>query len=163
MTRHYGAEATNALLPGKASKHQVTSNRDPPRDEVKGAIEDCKTAGIRVIMITGDSKETAVSIAKELNIIESDGPNVSFTGSEFEKLSAKQKVEALGGSGGKVFSRVEPRHKRELVKILIDMDQVVAMTGDGVNDAPALKQAHIGIAMGITGTEVAKEASDMVL
>jgi len=137
--------------------------RDPPRDEVKGAIEDCKTAGIRVIMITGDSKETAVSIAKELNIIESDGPNVSFTGSEFEKLSAKQKVEALGGSGGKVFSRVEPRHKRELVKILIDMDQVVAMTGDGVNDAPALKQAHIGIAMGITGTEVAKEASDMVL
>lgn len=137
--------------------------RDPPRDEVKGAIEDCKTAGIRVIMITGDSKETAVSIAKELNIIESDGPNVSFTGTEFEKLSQKQKIDALCGSGGKVFSRVEPRHKRELVKILIDMDQVVAMTGDGVNDAPALKQAHIGIAMGITGTEVAKEASDMVL
>lgn len=138
--------------------------RDPPRDEVKAAIEECKTAGIRVIMITGDSKETAVAIAKELNIIEEDGPNVSFTGTEFEALkTSEKKKEALSGTGGKVFSRVEPRHKRELVKILIEMDQVVAMTGDGVNDAPALKQAHIGIAMGITGTEVAKEASDMVL
>ena len=90
-------------------------------------------------MITGDSRETAVSIAKELNIIENDGPNVSFTGTEFETLSPQQKKDALGGTGGKVFSRVEPRHKRELVKILIDMDQIVAMTGDGVNDAPALK------------------------
>lgn len=114
-------------------------------------------------MITGDAKETAVAIAKELNIIDEDGPNVSFTGTQFEAFSPKQKREALGGAGGKVFSRVEPRHKRELVKILIELDQIVAMTGDGVNDAPALKQAHIGIAMGITGTEVAKEASDMVL
>ena len=137
--------------------------RDPPRDEVKGAIEECKTAGIRVIMITGDSKETAVSIAKELQIIDQDGPTVSFSGMEFESLTHAQKKEALSGTGGKVFSRVEPRHKRELVKILIEMGQIVAMTGDGVNDAPALKQAHIGIAMGITGTEVAKEASDMVL
>ncbi len=96
--------------------------RDPPRDEVRQAIDDCKTAGIRVIMITGDSKETAVSIAKELKIIDEDGPNVSFTGTEFEALSAAKKKEALSGSGGKVFSRVEPRHKRELVKILIDMD-----------------------------------------
>jgi Ca2+-transporting ATPase len=90
-------------------------------------------------MITGDSKETAVAIAKELQIIENDGPNVSFTGTEYMALSPEKKREALGGSGGKVFSRVEPSHKRELVKILIDMDQVVAMTGDGVNDAPALK------------------------
>lgn len=96
--------------------------RDPPRDEVKQAILECKTAGIRVIMITGDSKETAVAIAQELNIIESDGPNVSFTGSEFEALNDEKKKLALGGTGGKVFSRVEPRHKRELVKLLIDMD-----------------------------------------
>ena len=137
--------------------------KDPVREEVKGAIADCKTAGIRVIMITGDSKETAVSIAKEINIIDQDGPNTSFTGMEFEALSHENKKKALSGTGGKVFSRVEPRHKRELVKILIEMNQIVAMTGDGVNDAPALKQAHIGIAMGITGTEVAKEASDMVL
>jgi Ca2+-transporting ATPase len=96
--------------------------RDPPRDEVKTAIEACKTAGIRVIMITGDSKETAVAIAKELQIIEKDGPNISFTGTEFEALkSNEKKKEALSGTGGKVFSRVEPRHKRELVKILIEM------------------------------------------
>ena len=138
--------------------------KDPVREEAKGAIADCKTAGIRVIMITGDSKETAVSIAKELQIIDaSEAEHSSFTGTEFEALTAQQKREALAGTGGKVFSRVEPRHKRELVKILIEMDHVVAMTGDGVNDAPALKQAHIGVAMGITGTEVAKEASDMVL
>jgi P-type Ca2+ transporter type 2C len=114
-------------------------------------------------MITGDSKETAVSIAKELSIIDEDGPNISFTGTEFESFSPEKKRQSLAGTSGRVFSRVEPRHKRELVKILIEMDQIVAMTGDGVNDAPALKQAHIGIAMGITGTEVAKEASDMVL
>jgi len=135
------------------------------RPEVKGSIQECRTAGIRVIMITGDSKETAVSIAKELDIIDTmkDAAGDSFTGAEFEKLSEPKKKEALRGFGGKVFSRVEPRHKRELVKHLIELDQVVAMTGDGVNDAPALKQAHIGVAMGITGTEVAKEASDMVL
>lgn len=91
------------------------------REEVKQSIRDCKTAGIRVIMITGDSKETAVAIAKEIQIIDEDGPNTSFTGQEFEKLNAKQKIEAMSGSGGKVFSRVEPRHKRELVKILIEM------------------------------------------
>lgn len=95
--------------------------KDPVREEVKTAISDCKTAGIRVIMITGDSKETAVAIAKEINIIDQDGPNTSFTGQEFERLSPEQKRAALGGVGGKVFSRVEPRHKRELVKILIEM------------------------------------------
>lgn len=139
--------------------------RDPVRPEVKGAIAECKTAGVNVIMITGDAKETAVAIAKELDIIpeNADTSKTCFTGSEFEALSAERKVEVLSGHAGKVFSRVEPRHKRELVKLLIGMGEIAAMTGDGVNDAPALKQAHIGIAMGITGTEVAKIASDMVL
>jgi P-type Ca2+ transporter type 2C len=139
--------------------------KDPVRPEVKPAIKDCKTAGIRVIMITGDSKETALSIARELNIIEShqDPKDCCFTGSEFNAMTDQQKLQAVGGESGKVFSRVEPKHKRDLVKCLIELGHVVAMTGDGVNDAPALKQAHIGIAMGITGTEVAKFASDMVL
>ena len=116
-------------------------------------------------MITGDAKETAVSIAKELDILEAsdDIKSCVFTGTEFDAMNAEQRKKAVGGESGKVFARVEPSHKRELVKVLIDLGNVVAMTGDGVNDAPALKQAHIGIAMGITGTEVAKSASDMVL
>jgi len=116
-------------------------------------------------MITGDAKETAIAIARELNILSPSQKAESscWTGAEFEALSPADKKKALSGKQGKVFSRVEPRHKRELVKILIDMGEIVAMTGDGVNDAPALKQAHIGIAMGITGTEVAKQVSDMVL
>jgi Ca2+-transporting ATPase len=139
--------------------------RDPPRDEVKDAIHSCKLAGVNVIMITGDSKETAIAIAKELGILapSQNSAQSCFTGQEFEELPAEKKTAALKAKGGKVFSRVEPRHKRELVKMLIDLGEVVAMTGDGVNDAPALKQAHIGIAMGITGTEVAKQVSDMVL
>ncbi len=144
----------------------VVCIKDPVRKEVKGAIQDCKTAGIRVIMITGDSKETAIAIAKELEIIDPKSNNATdaFTGVEFINLKTDEaKRSALEGHGGKVFCRVEPAHKREIVRQLSAMDQVVAMTGDGVNDAPALKQAHIGIAMGITGTEVAKEASDMVL
>lgn len=143
----------------------VVCIRDPPRPEVRSGLDACKTAGIRVIMITGDAKETAIAIAKELNILEA-GDNIKecvFTGAEFETMNSKQKENAVGGDSGKVFARVEPSHKRELVKTLIEMNNVVAMTGDGVNDAPALKQAHIGIAMGITGTEVAKSASDMVL
>jgi Ca2+-transporting ATPase len=139
--------------------------KDPVREEVKPAIKDCKMAGIRVIMITGDSKETATAIAKECDILE-PGQNIEksvFTGTQFEKMNADERRKAIAGLNGMVFSRVEPKHKRELVKCLIDLGQIVAMTGDGVNDAPALKQAHIGIAMGITGTEVAKFASDMVL
>jgi magnesium-transporting ATPase (P-type) len=98
--------------------------KDPVREEVKQAIADCKTAGIRVIMITGDSKETAVAIAKEIGIIEEDGKNTSFTGTEFQNLTHADKKTALGGQGGKVFSRVEPRHKRELVKLLIEMVRI---------------------------------------
>lgn len=136
--------------------------------EVRDAIEKCKDAGISVIMITGDIKETAESIAKDIHLIE-DGEEKtrSYTGAEFEKESEQKKMElmqkVIERPSGFVFSRTDPKHKRALVKLLGEMNQIVAMTGDGVNDAPALKQAQIGVAMGITGTEVAKEASTMVL
>merc|ERR1719162_2678797 len=140
--------------------------KDPARPEVKPAIESCATAGIRVVMITGDTKPTAEAIAREIGIF---GPkesidNRSFTGAEFFDLPAAKRIELLTAHRtSMVFSRTEPRDKQELVKILRQAGEVPAMTGDGVNDAPALKQASIGVAMGIAGTEVAKEAADMVL
>ena len=140
---------------------------DPPRPECKPAIAACRDAGISVIMITGDNKQTAEAIAKDLGILQpgEDGPEhkKSFTGKEFEAMTDRQRADALRDTTGMVFSRTEPKHKQMIVKILKDLGEVCAMTGDGVNDAPALRQADIGIAMGLTGTEVAKEASDMVL
>lgn len=144
---------------------------DPPRPECKQAIEDCRVAGIAVIMITGDNKVTAEAIAKNLGILNGSTGQYrkSFTGKEFEELSEEEKVQVLKrimserDVEGAVFSRTEPKHKQIIIKILKSLGEIAAMTGDGVNDAPALKQADIGIAMGITGTEVAKEASDMVL
>lgn len=144
---------------------------DPPRPECKEAIEECRIAGISVIMITGDNKVTAEAIATNLGILTSTEnlDRKSFTGKEFEQLSDQEKTKVLErimqerDVEGAVFSRTEPKHKQIIVKILKSLEEIVAMTGDGVNDAPALKQADIGIAMGITGTEVAKGASDMVL
>mmetsp|Transcript_4637 Transcript_4637/g.10390 ORF Transcript_4637/g.10390 Transcript_4637/m.10390 type:complete len:1046 (-) Transcript_4637:392-3529(-) len=146
----------------------LTGIKDPPRPEVRSAIQRCQDAGIRVIMITGDNKITAEAIARDVGILE-DGESVkgkSFTGAEFFHGSITDEQRAkliMQGGGSRVFSRTEPRDKQLLVKLLRSCGEVPAMTGDGVNDAPALKQASIGIAMGIAGTEVAKEAADMIL
>merc|ERR1711968_44782 len=135
-------------------------------EQVLPAVKACGTAHIRVIMITGDKKETAEAIAKEIGLFpdgETDLTRVSFTGAEFNKMSEMQKQEVLKGSGSRVFSRTDPTTKQDIVKVLKTLGEPPAMTGDGVNDAPALKEAAIGVAMGITGTDVAKEASDIVL
>ncbi|KAK8792761.1 hypothetical protein WA158_004925 [Blastocystis sp. Blastoise] len=139
--------------------------KDPARPEVLPAIRNCQTAGIRVFMITGDNKVTAEAIAREVGIFEKDEDisNKSFDARQFMKLPLSQQKQLVGGCGGRVFSRTEPVHKKQLISLLREMGEITAMTGDGVNDAPALKQADIGVAMGISGTEVAKEASDMIL
>lgn len=132
---------------------------DPARPEAKAAVKKARAAGIRPIMITGDHALTAEAIASDLGILR-DGER-AITGSELEKMDQAQLVEALQRTSA--FARVSPEHKLKLVKALQSTGEVAAMTGDGVNDAPALKQADIGVAMGITGTEVSKGAADMVL
>jgi P-type Ca2+ transporter type 2C len=135
---------------------------DPPRKEVKDAIFICKQAGIQVIMITGDHKLTATAVAKELNLLsEGDNEGKVLTGAELEKMTDQQLFDLV--ENVVIYARVAPEHKMRIVKAWKQKEQVVAMTGDGVNDAPALKMADIGIAMGITGTEVTKEAASMVL
>ncbi|KAJ1448765.1 hypothetical protein M885DRAFT_470840 [Pelagophyceae sp. CCMP2097] len=166
----------------------VVGIRDPPRPEAKAAIARCKEAGVRVFMITGDSRETAVAIASELGILDAAADAAAFatadawavpdsaTGAQrraFEGNSffadpavsdARRAAVLAPGRGNAVFCRTAPADKQRIIKLLADHHgDVTAMTGDGVNDAPALQQASIGIAMGITGTEVAKQAADMVL
>jgi Ca2+-transporting ATPase len=133
---------------------------DPPREEAIKAIGKCKTAGIRSVMITGDHVLTAKAIAHQLGIIGS-GKDGALTGQELARMSDDELYEAVGKVS--VYARVAPEHKLRIAQQLQKRGQIVAMTGDGVNDAPALKAADIGIAMGITGTEVSKEASSMVL
>lgn len=133
---------------------------DPPRPEVAAAVAECHRAGIRIVMITGDYGLTAASIARRLKIVEGEGLSV-ISGFELSKMGDEELKEKLAGQV--VFARMAPEQKLRVVTALQEMGEIVAVTGDGVNDAPALKKADIGVAMGITGTDVAKEAADMIL
>ena len=137
----------------------LTGMIDPVRPEVKAAIEECRNAGIRPVMITGDHKDTAVAIAKELGII--TDASEAITGAELDNISDEEICEFVKKYG--VYARVQPEHKTRIVTAWKANGAITAMTGDGVNDAPSIKSADIGVGMGITGTDVTKNVADMVL
>jgi Ca2+-transporting ATPase len=153
-----GAVDVNELEKG-LSFIGMTGMIDPARPEVIEAVAKCNTAGIRTVMITGDHKITAMAIAREIGIFR-DG-DLAITGNELAKIPDEEFEAQVKNYS--VYARVAPEHKVRIVKAWQKQDEIVAMTGDGVNDAPALKQADIGAAMGIVGTDVAKGAADMVL
>jgi len=156
-------QVTESTLPEEAEREMVFAGlmgmRDPPREEVKVAIATCTNAGIRTVMITGDHKTTGFAIAREIGIYREG--DLVLTGTELDALGNKEFEDIVEKVS--VYARVYPEHKLKVVEALKKKGYVVAMTGDGVNDAPALKAADMGIAMGITGTEVSKEASSMIL
>lgn len=155
---------SNPLTPEQAEKDLIFLGLigmiDPPREEVKDALEICKKAGIKVVMITGDNKHTAVAVAKKINLLGEDGFKV-LTGEELDRLNEAEFEKII--EDVVIYARTHPEHKLKIVNALKEKGHIVAMTGDGVNDAPALKKADIGIAMGIKGTDVTREASNMVL
>src|SRR5438132_11624 len=132
---------------------------DAPRSDAIEAIRRCKNARIRVVMITGDHRLTAMAVAREMGIL--GGGDLALTGEELEKMSDQDLVRQVERI--RVYARVAPEHKMRIVDAWKKAGHIVAMTGDGVNDAPALKRSNLGVAMGITGTDVAKESADMVL
>jgi Ca2+-transporting ATPase len=136
---------------------------DPPKDGVKEAIAKCYEAHIRIVIMTGDHAITAQAVGKEIGLSKTREPSPVFTGAQMEEMSDEKLTEVLEGTDAVIFSRVAPEDKLRIVKLLEAQGEVVAVTGDGVNDAPALKRAAIGVAMGRTGTDVAKEAAELVL
>lgn len=149
----------NSLMEDKIILVGLIAMMDPPRPEVKKSIETCRKAGITTVMITGDHKETAVAVAKEVNLMKEGA--LAVTGAELEQMddqSLRDKVRNIA-----IYARTSAAHKLRIVHAWKSQGEVIAMTGDGVNDAPAIKEADIGVAMGITGTDVTKEASDMVI
>ncbi|MEN6478344.1 MAG: cation-translocating P-type ATPase [Anaerolineales bacterium] len=166
-----GAFRPLAALPDKVTDETVETDLvfvglvgmiDPPRPEVHEAVAKCRTAGIRPVMITGDHPLTALNIARDLGIAAPDaGTDAVITGRQLEDMSVEELAQVVETIS--VYARVSPEHKVKIVEALKSKGEFVAMTGDGVNDAPALKRADIGIAMGISGTDVSKEAADMVL